>query len=256
MLKLNDVMTYIESIAPACTALDFDNVGLILGKRDNEITGILCCLDLTENVIEEAVESGINTIITHHPFIFNPIKRIDEDDVRGILLCKAIRNNLNVYSAHTNWDFARNGVNEALCSSLMLDNVRADNSNEHRYGILKQEMTVLKFVNYVKDKLNSKCVKYILPDTCKNKVIKVVGVSSGSFDEETAWIYENKVDALVTGEVKHSDAIDLKMHNFVTLAAGHYETEVLGMRNMAELISKQFEINVRFSALQKNPFDF
>lgn len=256
MLKVYDVIEYIESIAPVETALGFDNVGLILGKRDREVTGILCCLDLTGEVIKEAVEGGYNTIITHHPFIFDYFKRIDEDDVRGDLLCKAIRNNLNVYSAHTNWDFAEKGVNEALCSALMLGDVKADASKEHRLGMLKEEMTVPVFVEYVKDKLRSKGIKYVLPDKCKNRVIKVVGVSSGSFDDETSWIYENNVDALVTGELKHSAAIDLKMHGFVTVSAGHYETEVLSMRNMAELLGKHYEVKVKFSDLQKNPFDF
>lgn len=256
MLKVYDLMKYIEEIAPFGNALSFDNVGLMTGSRENEITGILCCLDMTREIIEEAVEKGVNTIVTHHPFIFDPVKKLDEDNSRGKLLGLAIRNELNVLSAHTNWDFAGYGVNHALCERLGLEDIREDASMQHRFGVLEPEMETYAFCEYVKDKLHAKFVKVVIPEGLERKKIKVVGVSSGSFDGENAWIYENRVDCLVTGEIKHSQAIDLKMQDFVTISAGHYETEVWGMDAMAYIIKEKFGDKTRIlkSVRQKNPF--
>lgn len=256
MLKVYDLMKYIEEIAPSEKALSFDNVGLMTGSRDKEVTGILCCLDLTREVIYEAVEEGVNTIITHHPFIFDPVKRLDEDNVRGKLLGMAVRYELNVLSAHTNWDFAEKGVNHALCVKIGLKDIREDEYMQHRFGVLDKEMDISEFCEHVKDRLQAKFVKVVIPEGLERKKIKVVGVSCGSFDGESAWIYENGVDCLVTGEVKHSQAIDLNMHGFVTISAGHYETEVWGMDAMADIISKRFGDKTRIlkSVRQKNPF--
>lgn len=257
MLKVYDLMEYIEELAPAERALSFDNVGIMVGSREDTVTGVLCCLDLTINEINEAVQEGCNTVITHHPFIFNPIKRLDEDNIRGKLLSMAIRHNLNVISSHTNWDFARNGVNDALCKKLGLMDIKEDNSMEHRFGTLEREMSVQEFIEHVKESLLVSSIKAIVPDGLSDKKIKVVGVSSGSYDNEYEWIYENGIDCLVTGEIKHSEAIDLNMHKFVTVGAGHYETEVWGMDAMADILKSKFgNIKVINSRNQKSPFIF
>ncbi len=258
MLKVYDLMKYLEKIAPSENALSFDNVGLMTGSKEREVTGILCCLDLTREVIYEAVEEGVNTIITHHPFIFDPVRRFDEDSVRGKLLGMAVRHELNVLSAHTNWDFADEGVNHALCARLGLKDIKEDEFMQHRFGVLDKEMDVTEFCEHVKDRLQAEFVKVVIPEGLERKKIKVVGVSSGSFDGEISWIYENGVDCLVTGEVKHSQAIDLNMHGFVTISAGHYETEVWGMDAMADIVKEKFGEKTRIlkSVRQKNPFIF
>jgi len=124
MVKCQDVLDFIESIAPASLAEDWDNVGLMVGGRSKKIEKILVCLDVTKKVVDEAISIKADLILSHHPFIFKSFKKIDTDNFKGNLICKLLKNDINVLSAHTNLDFVKEGVNEQLAHALGLKNLR------------------------------------------------------------------------------------------------------------------------------------
>ncbi|MCX8130634.1 MAG: Nif3-like dinuclear metal center hexameric protein [Clostridia bacterium] len=129
-IKCKDIVSFLEKLAPPDLAEDWDNVGLILGSSRQVVEKVLVCLDVTDKVAEEAVSNGIDLIVSHHPLIFKEMKRITEDDFKGKLIYNLIKNNISVYSAHTNLDVADGGINECLAEIIGLREVK--NLNKYK----------------------------------------------------------------------------------------------------------------------------
>lgn len=123
MSRISDIARYMEELAPVNIAEDYDNVGLLIGDRGSKVNRILVCLDVSSKVVDEAVEKNVDLIVSHHPVIFKGLKRINEDDTKGSIIYKLIKNNIGVYSAHTNLDVAFGGVNNYLSSLLGLTEI-------------------------------------------------------------------------------------------------------------------------------------
>lgn len=122
--KLHDVIKIMEELAPVKMAEGWDNVGLMVGDPNLSIEKILVCLDVDENIAKESVEKNIDLIISHHPLIFSPIKNIRYDEPKGKLIRELIKNNINVYSAHTNLDISNGGINHWLGDIFGLEGIR------------------------------------------------------------------------------------------------------------------------------------
>ena len=124
-MTVGELTKYLEDWAPPGAAWEKDNVGLQVGSRGLTIKNIMLCLELDEEVLKEALQKKCNFIFTHHPLIFNPIKKIDlEKDFTAKLIEKIVKNNITVYSAHTNLDFTKDGVSFELAKTLKLKNLR------------------------------------------------------------------------------------------------------------------------------------
>lgn len=111
-MKLNDLIKKIENKYPLNLAYDWDNVGLLVGDFDNKIKKVLVTLEANESVVEEAIQKNIDLIITHHPFIFRKMNKINTKDLKGRLIHKLIKNDIALYSMHTNFDIAFDGLND------------------------------------------------------------------------------------------------------------------------------------------------
>lgn len=122
--KCREITSFIEEFAPLHLAESWDNPGLILGSYDQEIRRVMVCLDVTSKVVDECVKNKIDLIISHHPFIFKGLKRINNDDSKGKAIYNLIKNNISVYSAHTNLDFTFGGINEQLAELLCLRDIK------------------------------------------------------------------------------------------------------------------------------------
>lgn len=120
MVKIKEVLTYLENIAPKAYQESYDNSGLIVGNEGNKITGILVSLDCTEEVIKEAIKKKCNLVISHHPIIFRGIKRLTGSNYVERTVANAIRNDIAIYAIHTNLDNVPNGVNDKICNKLGL----------------------------------------------------------------------------------------------------------------------------------------
>lgn len=137
---VQDVINHLEELAPLAYAEDFDNVGLLVGEKTNEVTGILVTLDTLEQVVDEAIENKCNLIVSFHPIIFSGLKKITGKNYVERVVIKAIQNNIAIYSMHTALDNARNGVNNMICEKLNLTN---------RKILIPQSSTIKKLTTYV-----------------------------------------------------------------------------------------------------------
>jgi dinuclear metal center YbgI/SA1388 family protein len=123
-MKIKELISCIESYAPLSFQESYDNSGLITGDPLQEIESTLLCIDVTEEVINEAIKLGCGLIISHHPLIFRPIKKLSDDNFVNRCIIKAIRNNIALYAAHTNIDSVCQGVNRKISDKLGLINTR------------------------------------------------------------------------------------------------------------------------------------
>ena len=137
---IKEIATALEKFAPLPLQDGYDNAGLQIGLTDAEVAGVLLCLDVTEQVIDEAATSGCNLIVSHHPLLFRPLKRITGGNHVERCVIKALSKGIAIYSAHTNLDNAQGGVNHRIASKLGLKNVRT---------LVPKENALLKLVTYV-----------------------------------------------------------------------------------------------------------
>ncbi len=253
-MKNGEIIEYLRSIAPEEKAAPWDRPGLMLGSLEGETEGVLFAMDFTREVLDEALERGMSLVITHHPFVWDPMKRIDVDGAYGALVADAIKNDITVYSAHTNLDFAEGGINDALAEAVGITGVLADESGCHRYGDLFQEITFAELAEFVGFALNAPNARTVIP-AGKNPddPVKRIGVSSGGFDGDYDWLREYGIDAIVTGEMKHNEAIELRRRGFFAIAAGHFESEQPGVVKLAEETGRALGIKT-YVTEKCNPF--
>ena len=115
-MTVSQILHLIDEIAPFDSQEEWDNSGLLVGSPEQEVHGILFALDITEAVLDEAMETGTDLIITHHPLMFSARKRLTDEDYEGRLLQRMIRNQISHIAAHTNLDKAPDGMNDTLAA--------------------------------------------------------------------------------------------------------------------------------------------
>ncbi len=135
---LKEITDYIELHAPLSLQESYDNAGLIIGDKYSETTGVLICIDITDEVLNEAIQKKCNLIISHHPLIFKGIKKINGNNFTEKLIIKAIKNDIAIYAAHTNLDNIITGVNSIIADKLGLKNIKILSPKN---GLLKKLIT-------------------------------------------------------------------------------------------------------------------
>ncbi|MBC7830217.1 MAG: Nif3-like dinuclear metal center hexameric protein [Chitinophagaceae bacterium] len=123
-MQIKDITRFIESMAPLAYQESYDNAGLIVGNAQDEVSGILITLDITEEILDEAISKNLNMVISHHPIVFGGLKKLNGKNYVERCVTKAIKNDVALYSAHTNLDGVFGGVNSKICEKLKLQNCR------------------------------------------------------------------------------------------------------------------------------------
>lgn len=237
MTLVGDIFNFINVIAPFDSAMSFDNVGVLVGNNSSAVTSAIVTLDITKEVIEEAVKCGANLIISHHPVIFNPLKALNSNSIPYLLA----HNGINAICAHTNLDLAPMGVNKHLAGALKLYDVRLIENECMAVGILENPMSETEFAKHVKAALNAKGLRY----TQTGKAIKTVAVSGGAGGDGVELALKYGADALLTGEIKHNYILDANASGICIVDAGHYKTEDVVIAPLAQMLTDKFP-NVTF----------
>ena len=254
MATVADILTYIESLAPRHMKMDWDNVGLLCGRKEKEVTKILVALDPFRNVIEEAIEENADLIVTHHPLIFrNPLMAVNEDSEAGRCVLTLIEHGIAAINAHTNLDLAPGGINDVLAQTLGLENIEVVNpvgtdAEGNPYGLLRcgtvEEQSMNRFLTQVKDRLNCDGLRYV--DT--GKPVRKVAVGGGSCADEMWEVLDAGCDTFVTADVKYNQFRTAYENGLNLIDAGHYHTENPTMPLLAEKLQAAFPgITVKFS---------
>ncbi len=222
--QINELM---EEIAPLRLSAEFDNSGLQCGDWTQPVSRILLCVDCTEQVAEEAAALGCNLILSHHPLIFNPIRRLCEQDTLERILRNLIRNDIALLSSHTNTDYAKDGLCEVLSTIFGLENtevVEPIGLNGDGYGRVGciPETTVELLAIAAKSKLNATSVRYT---GSGDKRITRLAVLSGSGTSALDACLATGAQCVITGDVRYSQGIEFARRELSIIDAGHYDTE-------------------------------
>jgi len=245
--SVNDIVCALEAWADPAFAESYDNVGLHVGSTSQKITRVLISLDLTAEILREAIETDTSMIITHHPLLFHPPSRIVDDDVIGNLILQLARENISLYSAHTNLDAAHGGVSFGLAQLLDLQNIEFLKPNPDglsgmgAIGQLPQAESFTAFLEHIHQRLNSPVLRYV---GAKDAMIHCVAVCGGSGGSLIDSALRSTADVLVTADLSYHrffEVYDSNGHCQMALVdAGHYETEKHTESLLCTWLTKRF----------------
>lgn len=256
-MKVREIVDYLQNLYPASLASSFDygKIGLQFGALSKEVKKVMIALDGTSKVINEAIENNVDLLITHHPFLFNPIINMDYNSPLGKKMLKVFKNELCIFSMHTNFDCALNGMNDHLASILGLKNVYCIPEEPTADSVMRigeiDKMPLVEFAYLVKETFKEDGIR-VVGDL--DKQIKKVGIIGGSGGSYVLTAKRLDCDCLITGEIKHNNAIDAIEHNIALIEVSH-SVEAFFKEYVKELLSKQFkDVEFILSKEDINPF--
>lgn len=246
MATVNEVLHKLDAWAPFETQMSFDNSGLLVGRGERTVTGVLVALDVTLPVVEEAERLGCNLILAHHPVIFDPVRRMTGEDPNGQILLALAEYGIAAICAHTNLDAAQGGVNDCLAQRLELkDTVLLEQMGMDRagrpYGIGKvgdahREGTAAEYAAFVKQALNAASVRFV----DAGRPVRRVAVGGGSCGSMLMDAVKAGCDTFVTADVKYNVFLDAKALGVNLMDAGHYATEQVVCPALVDFVEREF----------------
>lgn len=243
------VTAFLAEWASAERAEKWDNVGLLLGDSKAGVNALMTCLTLTPDVAQEAVDEGAQLVISHHPILFRPVQKLVADSAEGEMLLALIRAGVAVYSPHTGYDSARDGINAQLSRLLGLENVRplrplpveVDEAPEipgsGRFGNLPAPLTLGDFRSRVKQQLRIEHVQFVGDS---HALVEKVAIACGSAAEFLPDAHREGCQVLLTGEARFHACLEARNLAMALLLPGHYATERPAMEYLAELLGQRF----------------
>lgn len=249
MYKVSDIFNYTESFAPIETAAPWDNCGILVGDKNAYVTKALLCLDITNDVIQEAKEKGCELIISHHPVIFNPLKSVHKDSI----VYNLIKADITTLCLHTNLDLALDtGVNVSLAKQLNLLELTPTDDGFLFIGKLSTPLSADAFAQHVKTALNCSGVRYTL-----GRDVSTVAISSGAGSDGIELYEKYGFDAFATGELKHHHFLYAKEKDICAVEAGHFNTEDVVINPLIEKLSANYpDISFIKSTALTDPINF
>jgi len=243
---------FLERFAPLRLAEDWDNVGLLVGDRSQQVSRIMTCLTVTPETVAEAVRENVDMLITHHPAPFRPLKKITTDNTAGRLLLDLIRAGVAVYSPHTCFDSAEDGINQQLAVGLGLteivplqpETIAAETSSSEvvlgsgRWGKLPQPRSMSQLIAALKDFLAVDQLHLIGDETATVSKVAVACGAAGGFLSDAKRI---GCELFVTGETNFHSCLEAESLGVQMLLPGHYATERFAVENLADTIGKEFD---------------
>jgi dinuclear metal center YbgI/SA1388 family protein len=261
-MRIEEVISHLEQWAPPILQESYDNSGLLVGNKQNEITNVLVSLDCTEDVVEEAIAKNCNLIVSHHPIVFEGLKRFTGADYVQRTVIKAIQNNIALYAIHTNLDNTLEGVNGEIAKRLGLKNVRplvpfsrfnslpheeiAQNwqtlqNNLNQYGSgaigeLETPISLMDCLGILKNEFNNQCIKYT---STSKEFIKKIAVCGGSGQFLLGAAKAQGADVFITADVKYHEFFDAENQlSFIDI--GHFESEQFTIELIHGKIAEKF----------------
>lgn len=246
-MKCSKLIEKLEQLAPPEYACDWDNVGLLAGRRDKEVRKVFIALDATDEVVSEAAAWGADLLLTHHPLIFKPIKRVNDEDFIARRIMNLIRHDISYYAMHTNFDAAPGCMADEAAGRLGLIHTEILEKEGERKGIpygigrtgyLKKKMTVKELAEFVKESFHLPFVT-VYGEEAPGAKVDFAAVSPGSGGSMIKPALETGVQVLITGDIGHHSGIDAAANHMAVIDAGHYGLEYLFLDFMEVYLKKE-----------------
>ncbi|TWU45553.1 GTP cyclohydrolase 1 type 2 [Novipirellula aureliae] len=269
VISVDQLCQLLAEIAPLQLAETWDNVGLLVGDRSAEVNRVMTCLTVTPAVVEEAVSEKVDLLVSHHPLPFKPTNRITTDTTAGSMLIDLIQAGTAIYSAHTAFDTAANGINQMWADRLELRDVKPlvepESSSGHeddldrilrpgRVGELPQPTTTGAFVLRVGCLVGSENLRYIGD---AERLIRCVAIACGSGGSFLSAAKRRGCDAMITGEATFHACLEAESVGIELVLVGHYQSERFAMERLAEQLAVELpELTIWASQRESDPLRF
>ena len=246
MTKIKDICGFLDSFAPTCLAEDWDNVGLLTGDPEAMANRIMTCLTITPESAAEAISRNSNLIVSHHPLPFRPLKRLTTETVPSRLLWDLIRAGVSIYSPHTGFDSATEGINQSLSERIGMTRIVPLIPNAEdpaspgtgRLGVLPSSQSVEEFVTQIKSHFSLDGIHIVGKLSDPVHRIAVACGSGGSFLSKAI---HAQCDTFVTGEATFHTCLEAKANNISLILLGHYASERFAVEDLAIRLQQEFE---------------
>lgn len=282
-VKLKELIDALQRIAPLGIAESWDNVGLLVGDPASSIAKVMTCLTLSDSVLEEAIDRKIGLVVSHHPIPFRPLTRITTEDPTGRILWRAMQHSIAIYSPHTAWDNAHEGINRQLAGLMHLGNLRplvplnraanSQNGNSQT-GKVKQGTSlddpmerelgcgvIGEFAKPVRiDDLVERLGVSIrgMSVRCTDsgeRLVNRIGIVCGSGGSMLSKAAGERCDLFLTGEATYHQCLEAEARGVAMLMIGHFASEAFSMRKLAELLARAFpQLDVGASESESSVF--
>jgi len=248
-MKCVDIMRRLEELSPPEYAAKWDNVGLLVGRGEKEVSTVYVALDATDDVIQKAIECEADMLLTHHPMIFSSLKRVCADDYIGRRVLKLAKHDISYYAMHTNFDIlgmadaAADEIN--LSSRDVLDVTYEDEIGTEgfgRIGRLPEIMSLQELCDFVKERFEIDNVK-VFGDL--DTTVEIAAIAPGSGKSMINSAVRKGADVLITGDIDHHEGIDAVAQGMAIVDAGHFGIEKIFVPYMEDFLRRELpEIKV------------
>ena len=229
-MTVQNIYDLLDAVAPFEAQEAYDNSGLLVGSRNQEVTGVLFALDVTEAVIREAASLGANLIVTHHPLMFDPVRRVTDQTFEGKMVMRLIQQGISLIACHTCLDRAPGGINDALAECCALLDVEGEGFV--RAGNLPQPMKAGELKEYLAAALDTDVRLMGNPEI----MVSRLGLCSGAGGSEWQEAAALGAEAFLSGEVKHHLALAMADAGIPCFECGHFATEQPGIFALADAL--------------------
>jgi len=262
-MKVQEVINYLHTIAPNNYQEDYDNSGLLVGNYEDEIKGALVSLDMTEGVLDEAINLGCNLVVSHHPIIFSGLKRLTGANYIQRVVQKAIKHDLNLFAIHTNLDNVyENGVNTNIGKIIGLQNMEILRPKEGLgdgeaigSGIIGQvpRQAEMDFLKGLKEKMSLNTIK---SPALRSKNVEKVAVCGGSGRFLLNDAIRQGADVFISSDFKYHEYFDADS-NTVIADIGHFESEQFTTKMLWEILTEKFSnFASHYTKVNTNPVNY
>lgn len=247
MRNLKEVVDLVEKIIPTDLIHDKDNSGLLVGELKNPVQHVRVALEATNEVVDKAIQDGVDLLIVHHPMIFSAINAVTSKTVEGNKVIKLIKNNIGLYAVHSNLDRMENGLNSSFGSRLGLENIELSATETDGYvlkGILDEPLTLKQLVDHVRSTLNVDHIRFVGD---ASKLVQKVGFCTGSGMSFVADSLFDEIDVYLTGDLKYHDAVWIHESGYAVIDVTHFGSECISTDILYDLIGKELESDIIIS---------
>ncbi len=242
-MKCREIIGKLEQLSPKHYACGWDNVGLLVGRKEKDVHKIMVALDASREVVKAAVSEGVDMLITHHPMIFSAIKQVNEDDFISEKVLTLAEHGICYYAMHTNFD-AVGGMADlaageqflALTETSPIEECEEAGVGMGRYGKLPQPMTAEQVCEYVKEKFDIPFVMLYQSQENVGKVYERIAVMPGSGKSDKKLVKANGYDLYITGDFGHHDGLDAMDMGMTVIDATHYGLEHIFIKYMSTFL--------------------
>lgn len=261
-MKIRDIAAAIEEFAPLALQADYDNSGLVVGRLDDEVYKALLAVDVTEEVMDEAEREGCDIIITHHPIIFSPLKRLNSQTYVERCVERAIRSGIALYACHTNLDSTENGMSWQVGSMIGLDAMtvldpRRDNPSVGYgvVGVLPRPENIKGLLSRIKSIFDVGAIRYSdIPS--EEMMVRRVAICTGAGRSLIGEALAAEADLYITADLRYNDFM-MGENRMVIADIGHFESEFCAIRILDDVLSKKMcNFAVRKSICSRNPIHY